>query len=615
MAKSLFKGIKQVTYASFSGLQNADKVGYLWFVRTPILEGEETTSGNSLGNDAYDIYFGSQHYGHFRENEVGVLATAIGSIATAVGLGDDYGFSSDIAEAVSVTDAINKLNAKFNSYQTKISIAENDKILAFQDSILSGTVGLKYENGNITLTGKDNTEISSISASAFIKDGMLEDVSIVEASADNKITYEGTQYSEGKFIKFLWNTDGASKTDYIKVSELAQTYSAGTAIDLRADNSISVKVKAGTTDKPNFLKVDSNELAVEDINANKAFTTKDIPVTLDLGAGFTNGTVISAGTDIESILIKLLSRELWQTSTLFGTSSFSVSLASNPTVTVTPSSNVEVGDEITIGEFSAQSTNAATQSFKMAMFDYGYKLSADGPIVNASTYTKTYTPTLASESYDLKETFTGFNGAATKTSTDAPIASHTLYASEGSNKVTFSQSGSTYNSESASSIDFYVLTNLNNCTISETNSKPYIKTGTPTFNASVRATGSSSQTINAYYQIYTTDIDATTADTTLPDMEFNKAALAGYTKRPMSDATLSIPEWLTTDAKPCKVLVMPAKYRITSTQNSLGADALGLWREVKTFNYVNGNATTSYKVYLIRSTNAIMHKNITISKN
>lgn len=83
----------------------------------------------------------------------------------------------------------------------------------------------------------------------------------------------------------------------------------------------------------------------------------------------------------------------------------------------------------------------------------------------------------------------------------------------------------------------------------------------------------------------------------------------------MSASTISIPEWLTTDAKPCKVLVMPAKYRITSTQNSLGADALGLWREVKTFDYVNGNATTSYKVYLIRSTNAIMHKNITISKN
>ena len=83
----------------------------------------------------------------------------------------------------------------------------------------------------------------------------------------------------------------------------------------------------------------------------------------------------------------------------------------------------------------------------------------------------------------------------------------------------------------------------------------------------------------------------------------------------MSAATMSIPEWLTTDAKPCKVLVMPATYRITSTQNSLGADALGLWREVKTFDYVNGNATTSYKVYLIRSTNTIMHKNITISKN
>ena len=62
----------------------------------------------------------------------------------------------------------------------------------------------------IHLYDKENgTILSSIDASPFIADGMLNDVTIIASSVDNPITYEDDNktYTNGaKFIKFTWNT-------------------------------------------------------------------------------------------------------------------------------------------------------------------------------------------------------------------------------------------------------------------------------------------------------------------------------------------------------------------------------------------------------------------------
>lgn len=87
---------------------------------------------------------------------------------------------------------------------------------------LKENVKLSYTEGSIKLT-INGEDAGTIDASPFIKDGMLEDVSIVEASADNKILYNGEEKTSGKFIKFLWNTDGGSKTDYVALEDIAVT--------------------------------------------------------------------------------------------------------------------------------------------------------------------------------------------------------------------------------------------------------------------------------------------------------------------------------------------------------------------------------------------------------
>ena len=81
MAK-IFKGFKQVTAAKFNEAKAANELaGYLWFVRTVVADGEV----NDVANDEYDIYFGSAHYGHFREGEIAALELALDQLREDLG--------------------------------------------------------------------------------------------------------------------------------------------------------------------------------------------------------------------------------------------------------------------------------------------------------------------------------------------------------------------------------------------------------------------------------------------------------------------------------------------------------------------------------------------------
>ena len=75
-----FKGFKQVTQASYIQTQDADKLGYLWLVRSNI-------SGDSYDGD---IYFGTKHYGHFG-GEVEDLEERLSAILTEAGILDESG--------------------------------------------------------------------------------------------------------------------------------------------------------------------------------------------------------------------------------------------------------------------------------------------------------------------------------------------------------------------------------------------------------------------------------------------------------------------------------------------------------------------------------------------
>lgn len=83
MPNATFKGFRQVSKAYFDSLQDSEKIGYLWFVRSNIVTGE---------TEAYngDIFLGTRHYGHFGA-DVEALEDRLNRILYNAGVVDESG--------------------------------------------------------------------------------------------------------------------------------------------------------------------------------------------------------------------------------------------------------------------------------------------------------------------------------------------------------------------------------------------------------------------------------------------------------------------------------------------------------------------------------------------
>ena len=116
---------------------------------------------------------------------------------------------------------------------TVTGVKADDKVLSLTDKLVSATVSLGYGDAEsvglegkkaIKLLGKNDTLISEIDASEFIKDGMLDTVELVKNP-------EGQ--TAGTYLKLTWNTDsGKSGPMFINVTDLIDVYTAGSGLNL-----------------------------------------------------------------------------------------------------------------------------------------------------------------------------------------------------------------------------------------------------------------------------------------------------------------------------------------------------------------------------------------------
>lgn len=131
-----------------------------------------------------------------------------------------------------------------------LKIKSDDKILdqTAADGLFS-TLSLTYDTAAqddgkkyIRLKGKNNIDISTIDASDFIKDGMLESATLV-TNPEEQVA--------GKYIKLTFNlTDAQGGNDpiFINVTDLVDVYTADeTYITLGTDNKFSHKTPTGLT--------------------------------------------------------------------------------------------------------------------------------------------------------------------------------------------------------------------------------------------------------------------------------------------------------------------------------------------------------------------------------
>lgn len=545
MAK-IFKGFKQVSAKAYQDAKDAQTLdGYLWFVRTEVLAGEETEGANDVANDSYDIYFGSRHYGHFCEGELDNIKSAITALE-----GDVAGILTTLESLTSVLEthanaitantnaiAVNKaaheanaaaitgLTETLKNYLVK-DVSDDDQILSVAEGVLSAQIGIEYKDGNINLTGKNGDVITGFSAADFVKDAFLDDVKVEDKE-------------DGKYIVFTWNTDSGQKTDEIKVSDFATIYDAGTALELVAGttgDTFNVKIAAND----NFLSVnENNELIVDDMTVDKTKIKEDIrieggPLATDsVKAAFKDG-VITGGTDIQTVLKALLCVNIYPKPTA-NTPNYTISINA-PTVKANFSNNalVEVGASVTISAVTANEVYIKTQTDpKVATFNHGYADSVDGEDVYADITELTTTWNIGKaddEVYSLSASIvSGFtdgvlpSDAESSASTECVLSACTLTAVAGANTYKVTQTPPKYVGSHDAIPSKYVISNLGER--SESEKSPLIASAsTVERNASVTST---TFTVTGVYPVFTNGVTASTKDETAAAMADLAAHVSG----------------------------------------------------------------------------------------
>lgn len=185
---------------------------------------EDIGAGDGNDNTTYAFKF---------ENEKIIITPSLnGVVQEAVEL--------DLSDFVTAAELQAAIEALPEDKDTTYSVAEGEKVLKLNDTVFSTEIGLKHENGMISLTGINGEVIAEFSDADFIKDSVLEDV---EYKADSQE------------IVFTWKTvDGETKTDAVSVADFVQVYTAGNGLELNS-NEFSVKVDS---ESESFLSVGAN---------------------------------------------------------------------------------------------------------------------------------------------------------------------------------------------------------------------------------------------------------------------------------------------------------------------------------------------------------------------
>ena len=123
-----------------------------------------------------------------------------------------------------------------------LAINSGDKVLTQSADGLLANINLTWDTTNgLKLIGKGGTEIATIAASDFIKDGMLENVELKEASAGEPVGEE----TSGTFLVFTFNTDAGKEVINLNVTSLIDVYTAGNGINI-AGKEVSIKCDASS---------------------------------------------------------------------------------------------------------------------------------------------------------------------------------------------------------------------------------------------------------------------------------------------------------------------------------------------------------------------------------
>lgn len=335
-----------------------------------------------------------------------------------------------------------------------------EKIDGRFDNVEAAVSGIGYtlsydESGKtIKLMNGENT-VGSIDAAPFIKDGMLNDVEVVEAKPENPINGE----EEGKFIKFTWNTDSAKTVDYIKVTDIA------------------VEPTTENTEISKDIKVAGGPLA-------------------SLCAGAFEGGKIPADMSMQELLEVLFFSENWSSvskvngASNVGTDKFNVGM------TLSASGVQKVGTTVTVNNPTVSQTNKTASAY-VTGFDYS-KYSLDGTTTKTcTTSTKVGETSWVYSSEEPSVSITSYAGFGLEAN---PSVGDTLTVAIGTNSVTATGVGAARTATCAKVGPIYDVSSEGN--IADKDANIYtIEAQSKTVSAPANQT--STATVTGVYPVYT----------------------------------------------------------------------------------------------------------------
>lgn len=185
------------------------------------------------------------------------------------------------SNAIAVSDAQDGIKT------ISLTIDGNDKVLTQAVSGLKTSLSLNYSSGTKTLQllGNaigDSNVISEIDAAAFVKDGILQNVELVELTGGTVPNPQGL--ANGTYLKFTFNTDAGAEKIYVNVTSLIDVYTAGNGIEV-SGKVISVKRDKSSesflTVGADGVKLSGVQTAIDQAEADAISTIKGNVETLD----------------------------------------------------------------------------------------------------------------------------------------------------------------------------------------------------------------------------------------------------------------------------------------------------------------------------------------------
>jgi hypothetical protein len=472
----------------------------------------------------------------------------------------------------------------------ELSVASDDKVLKIDNNTISSTLSFTFDetNNKIVLAGKDGTEIGSVPTSKFVVDGILENVEIVEVTAEKPV--EG--YEAGStLLKFSWNTDGGSKVVYIPTADLTD-------------------IKANNVEIPTTIPVEGGPLATD---AVKALYPNGIP----------------ANATIQDVLFKLFCEEKWPGTITTANASITSTMGK---LTITMStSTVEVGSTVEYSVASGKSSYSAT-GHKASGFTYGYAESVSGPKVSSNTSKEGGKGTVTVADGTISVTVTAPTGAtATSGSKDATTVteantagfvkvSGTYVAVEGNNKVTASNSSATYSCTFNALPVYYGVSNLGNTNNDGTTYPSTKKDSITKTSTSVSASETTGKTTPGAYKYFLGYGDYTAID------QLDSAKIRALTTKSdwiTKDGTTTIVGGTAIKSNGKSIVIAcPSKYKLSSVDHSTGSSLMDLFtvkgvQGTRTVKLAGGTgADHTYNVYIYPITNGaeVEFKNVSLVK-